>query len=144
MKEGDAMNIADVQFTDNSAEVLSALPQQIDTALEAVGLQVEGYAKLKAPVDTGLLRNSITHAVSGKPTAISKYKADKGDKSGTYSGAAPADSDGEKSVYVGTNVFYAPYQEYGTMKTPAQPFLKPAVTEHTAEYKAIIEHFLKQ
>lgn len=50
-------------FTDDSEKVLSALPQQIDTALEAVGLQVEGYAKLKAPVDTGLLRNSITHAM---------------------------------------------------------------------------------
>lgn len=110
------MNIADVKLTDNSDLVKAALPEQIITALEAVGLQVEGYAKMKAPVDTGRLRNSITHAVAKD----------------------------EQAVYVGSDVFYAPYQELGTVKMPAQPYLRPAVTEHTDEYKAIVEHYLKQ
>ena len=30
-------------------------------------------------------------------------------------------------VRVGTNVEYAPYQEYGTVKQPARPFLRPAL-----------------
>ena len=30
-------------------------------------------------------------------------------------------------VRVGTNVEYAPYQEYGTVKMPARPFLRPAL-----------------
>lgn len=107
---------SDVRLTDNSDSVRNALPSQIAAALEAIGLQAEGYAKLKAPVDTERLRNSLTHTVREK----------------------------EKTVYIGTNVEYAAYQEFGTVKTRAHPYLKPAVTEHTAEYKAIIEHFLKQ
>lgn len=100
-------------FTDNSAEVLAALERQKAAALEAIGLQAEGYAKLKAPVDTGRLRNSISHATD------------------------------EDSAYIGTNVEYAPYQEFGTSRMAAQPFLKPAATEHTDEYKRIAEHYLK-
>ena len=42
--------------------------KSIETALEACGLQAEGYAALELEnsprrVDTGLLRNSITHAI---------------------------------------------------------------------------------
>lgn len=56
--------MADVNITDNSIEILAALGEQLGVALEAVGLKAEGYAKRKAPVDTGSLRNSISHAVS--------------------------------------------------------------------------------
>lgn len=47
--------------SDNSDEVKKALKDQISTALEACGLQAEGYAKMLCPVDTGNLRNSLTH-----------------------------------------------------------------------------------
>ena len=30
-------------------------------------------------------------------------------------------------VLVGTPVFYGPYMEFGTVKTDAQPFLRPAL-----------------
>ena len=70
----------DIRVTqDNSAEVIEAKNAAIMRALEAIGLQAEGYAKLKAPVDTGRLRNSITHSVAQQ----------------------------EEAVYVGTNVEYA-------------------------------------
>jgi len=67
------------------------------TALET-GLIVEGDAKLLSPVDTGRLAGSIT-TTEQKPGV----------------------------VYVGTNVEYAPYMEFGTSKTDAQPFLRPAL-----------------
>ena len=81
----------------------------IARALEKIGLVAEGYAKRLCPVDTGRLRNSITHA-----------------------------DDGE-AEYIGTNVEYAPYVELGTSRTRAQPYLKPAVVNHSDEYKKIVE-----
>ena len=111
MKEGDAMNIADVQFTDNSAEVLKALEGQIDAALEAVGLQAEGYAKLKCPVDTGRLRNSLTHVTeknSGQAKSFT-YDADIGGGK-TVSVTDTTILGAEKNqVVIGSNVEYAGY-----------------------------------
>ena len=104
-----------VQFTDNSKEIIEAMQQATVRALEKCGLTAEGYAKKLAPVDTGNLRNSITHDVD----------------------------DGETAAYIGTNVEYAPYQELGTIHIKAQPFLKPSVADHANEYRKIIENELK-
>ena len=104
-----------VQLTDNSKEVLEAMQQAVVRALETCGLVAEGYAKKLAPVDTGNLRNSITHDVD----------------------------DGEPAAYIGTNVEYAPYVCLGTIHMKAQPFLKPAVNDHKDEYRKILENSLK-
>lgn len=104
-----------VTFTDNSAEVIEAKNAAIARALEAMGLQAEGYAKMLAPVDTGRLRNSLTH--DARP--------------------------GEEAVYIGTNVEYAPYVEYGTRRSRAQPYLEPAIQNHLGEYERIAKSFLK-
>lgn len=85
---------------------------RVPIALEAVGLQAEGYAKQLCPVDTGRLRNSISHAVQGN------------------------------EVYIGSNVSYAPFVEYGTRRQRAQPFLTPAATQHSAEYGRILKEYL--
>ena len=104
-----------VKFTDNSAEVESALSAATEKALEIIGLKAEGYAKLLCPVgDTGNLKNSITHAQMDENTEV-----------------------------IGTNVEYAPYVEMGTQRSKAQPYLKPAAEDHLDEYKAIVESTLK-
>jgi HK97 gp10 family phage protein len=105
----------DVKITDNSGEFFKALPEQIEQALTAIGLTAESYAKRDCPVDTGRLRNSITNAV----------RAD------------------EKAVYIGSNVEYAAFDELGTSRMKARPYLEPAATEHNAEYKALAEQALK-
>ena len=105
----------DVKITDNSGKFLDALQDQIEQALTAIGLTAESYAKADCPVDTGRLRNSITNAVRA----------------------------GEKAVYIGSNVEYAAYVELGTSRRKATPYLKPAATEHTAEYKSLAEQALK-
>ena len=46
---------------DNIDLIKRASEQAVKVALEAVGLQAENYAKRLCPVDTGNLRNSITH-----------------------------------------------------------------------------------
>lgn len=142
----------------NTELVKQATNSAIERALEAVGLKCEAYAKLACPVDTGLLRNSITHAVAGHETSITSYQSNNVHadtpatrragtankpvevKTGSYQGTVP---DGKAVVYVGTNVEYAPYVEKGTQRTAAQPFLKPAIENHAEEYKAIIEKYLR-
>lgn len=107
------MNVAYVKFIDNSAQIKGLTEQAKARALEAIGLQAEGYAKRLCPVDTGNLRNSISHATD------------------------------KDSAYIGSNTEYAAYVELGTSRMKAHPYLKPAATEHSAEYRAIVEQHMK-
>ena len=127
---------------DNRKTVLQEMDKAILIALEKSGMAGEGYAKdnltQSGHVDTGNLRNSIT------------YKID----------------NGEPAVYIGTNVEYGKYIELGTGKyasggrktswvyqdengewhrtegVKADPYLKPAVTEHLDTYRAIFKNAL--
>lgn len=129
-----------INFKDNSTSVLAGLNEHCLKALERIGQQAEGYAKDISPVDTGMLRNSITHAVD----------------------------ENRKEVFIGSNSEYAPYVEFGTgiyypggRTTPwvykdakgawhttsgqqPQPFIKPAVADHEQTYRNIIEDEFKQ
>lgn len=132
-----------IQVEDHSEEFLRELADKIPVALEECGLAAEGYAKRLCPVDTGLLRNSITHALDGQSAAISEYQDNPGQQSGSYSGSMPEESDGKRSVCIGTNVEYAPYVELGTSTTAEQPFLKPAVEDHKSAYQKIVKEHLQ-
>lgn len=135
MKGGDG---TEIKLVDNTGEILEAVQRASIIALESCGLTADGYAKKLCPVDTGRLRNSITHIVD----------------------------ESELSVTVGTNVEYAPYVELGTGKyypggrpkpwpyqdakgdwhwtagNPAKPFLKPAIADHADVYRKIIKDAL--
>lgn len=104
-----------MEIISHKEEVINAKNDAIPRALETIGLVAERYAKGYAPVDTGRLRNSISHDVSTE----------------------------EQAVYVGTNVEYAPYQELGTRFQTGTPFLRPAIENHLNEYKQIVEEELK-
>ena len=144
-----------VKINDNSKEVSDKIKAAVLRGLETCGLVAEGYAKKLAPVGTpestgipgyigGLLRGSITHALSGEHPAISTYQDNAGTRRGSYSGTAPEESGANKSaVYIGTNVEYSSCVELGTIKMDAQPFLKPAVADHANTYRKIIENELK-
>lgn len=129
----------DVTFIDNSDEVLSEFQSAAIHALEKCGLVAENYAKRNLTenksVDTGRLRNSISHTVD----------------------------ESEPAAYIGTDVEYAAYVELGTGKytqggrpTPwvyqddkgnwhmtsgqrAKPYLKPAVADNAQQYRKIID-----
>jgi len=108
--------------------------------LEACGIQIENYTRTNitnnGSVDTGLLRNSIAHVV-------------------------PKSKNDDLRVYVGTNVYYAPYVEMGHRQNvgqyvpklgkrlvapfvKAKPFLRPAFTEHIQEFKDILSMYIAQ
>lgn len=127
------------RIIDNSEEIKKEFEAALLRGLEKCGLVAEGYAKKLCPVDTGNLRNSITHTVDEQ----------------------------EPAAIIGTNNEYAAYVELGTGKyveggrptpwvyqddeghwhwtagNPAQPFLKPAVADHQQTYRNIIEDELK-
>lgn len=70
-----ATNISRVTLTDNTDLVKQATDEAIQRALERVGQFVEDEAKLelqKEPprIDTGALRNSITHTVKGRTVIV--------------------------------------------------------------------------
>lgn len=128
---------------DNRKIILTALTEQAKLALEAVGYQaVSDVTKDPIPVDTGLMKNSITFALSGEAPQIGTYSADKGSVAGSYEGIAPNDKD--PTLYIGTNVTYAKYIELGTSKMTARPFMLPKLKANLASYKEILTKYLKQ
>ena len=131
-----AGNVTRVEIEDHSDEVLAELNKKIGNALEAIGAQAEMHAKANCPVDTGRLRNSITFVtgkVQGTPNTSDGAPAEPGD----YKKHAEPSPD---TVYIGTNVEYAPFQEYFGKKAH---FLRNAMTQHNDDYKKIVEAALK-
>jgi len=126
----------EVEFTDNSGIVLLEMIKKKAKALEMVGLAAEGYAKRLCAVDTGRLRNSITHTTSTGNGSLPDPPARPED-------STPKGTPEKDAVYIGTNVEYAPYVELGTVRTSAQPFLRPAAADHMEQYKSIIKRVMK-
>ena len=94
--------MADVILYPGALVALLASPEgPVGRDLARRAIRVESAAKNLAPVDTGRLRSSITWALGR-------------DGGGLYAA-------------VGTNVFYAPFQELGTRYMQAHPFLIPAL-----------------
>lgn len=129
---------------DNRNLLLNELENRSKIALTAVGMQAvtDIISKGDFPVDTGLLRNSITFAVSGESPAISSYSASKGGESGEYNGTAPDDK--VPAVYIGTNVEYAKYVQYGTSKMAPRDFMYAPLKANIGHYKEILNKYLKQ
>lgn len=86
----------------------------VGAAVQREGIRVQGLAREFAPVDTGALRASIQYAPTGEMEAV-----------------------------VQDGVAYGVFQEFGTSRAPAQPFMRPAVEvsipEYLAELKAAVE-----
>lgn len=100
-------------YKDNTDEVIAALKNAKKRGLEAIGLTAEGYAKKDTPVDTGRLRNSISHETD------------------------------DEAAYIGTNVEYALYVELGARGRAGRHMLQRAAAEHTDEYKRLMEDSMK-
>ena len=141
---------------DNVEELKKATEEAVVTALEAVGLQASTLARVElqnnpSRIDTGLLRNSITYALSGRSAAINEYQADNESKytgeipePGGYSGTAPEEGEGKVAVYIGTNVEYAGYVHEGTDRMEPNRFLKKAVENNKSEFEQIIGEVLRK
>ena len=149
-------NVLQISIKQNP-QLMQNINSKIHTALEACGLQAEanaklnitdttrsgvnliGYEKDNSRVDTGRMKNSVTHTVSGN------------------------------TVYIGSPLLYAVFNELGTGIYASQPggrqspwgyydskgafhitrgmkpihFLRNAIADHVSEYKEILETYLK-
>lgn len=128
----------DFKFINNIETFIKTYQEAVDKAWEEIGLLAEGHAKKYCSVDTGRLRSSINHAtVAGR--GDDGYTDDKGN---SYSGRSAHRTPEHGECYIGTNVDYAMYQEFGTSKIDAanhnRGFLRPAITDHIDEYKGIM------
>ena len=110
-----------VNIKDNSGDVLKSLTDAKKRALEIIGQMAEGYAVVEIEtnprrVDTGRLKGSISH-----------------------------DSDASQGkVIIGTNVEYAKYVHFGTVKMAPNAFLEKALKNHVDQYKKIYQEELKK
>lgn len=131
-----------MQFKDNSKQAKQALQNQIIKALIQSAMLVEGQAVLLAQVNTGNLRDKIGYQVDNP----------------------------ELVAYVGTNVEYAIWVEFGTGEfaeagngrkggwvyrtpdgkvhftygMPPRPYLRPAFRQNQKAIKAILADCLRE
>jgi len=91
----------------------------IGKSIYETGLIIEANAKSLTPVDTGRLAASITTQAYDKGTLPRGIGADSNDVIDKPTN--------QNTVYVGTPVEYSEYTEFGTIKSDAQPFLRPAL-----------------
>lgn len=120
--------MGDVKFENHTDEVLRKADQVFDTAMELIAEVGESnaidevtrlvYETPESPyyVRTGALRNSLGH----------KY-------------IRP-----EKTAYIGTDLEYAPYVEYGNQHVTERPFLRNAAQNYIEEYKQLLEDAIKK
>ena len=101
-----AVNFSTGKSTNNLPHLGVQLERALSQLIRKAGFRIEARAKSLAPVDTGVLRNSITTRVEGP-----------------------------LKVTVGTDVEYAGYQEFGTRFQKGKPFMTPAVDEAMEEFR---------
>lgn len=90
------------------------IKETIKTGLTASAIFVQGVSKELAPVRDGILRDSITYDVD------------------------------ENKARISSPVEYAPYQEFGTSKMKAQPYLRPSVYGNVKKIQAIIANYMRK
>lgn len=105
-----------MQNKKNFDKVKNNLNDLIGKALDEIGLFVVAEAQLKTPVESGTLRRSETFQTDNS----------------------------KKVVYVGSNVEYDEYVEFGTSKQKAQPHWQPAVNENIDDINKIVKKHLKK
>lgn len=104
-----------VTLIDNSLGVKTSMENAKKMILSSIGETAEKYAKAGCPVNTGRLRNSITHAIFGE------------------------------AVYIGTNVDYAIDVELIDSvhhNVGGAHFLRNSVANHSDEYKELANNIL--
>lgn len=116
-------------------QILEHLPGNTDQAIRAVAFAIEGKAKMKAPVDTSALRNSIYTRTDKGSFSDGKRIANLPEVPGDpvrVELPRPNDS----TAHVGPSVEYAIWVEFGTDRMSAQPYLGPATNSAADELEA--------
>jgi HK97 gp10 family phage protein len=120
-----------MEIVDHSQEFIEEMKRKLEAGMAALGETAAARAADVAPVDTGRLKNSISWAT-------------KDQNGGHDADSTPLANPEDNAVYIGTNVEYAAYQEYGTSKIPGKHFLKYGANATFGDYaKTFLENALK-
>ncbi len=134
------MNLS-VTVKNDFGKLTAAAIGQIDRAVRKAAFDIEREAKQRAPVDTGFLRASIyTVTKGGSGFKVSPSGATGAAQRTLFSPVSLTDSH-EAIVAVGAQ--YGIYLEYGTRRSPAQPFMTPAVMKVKPKFEADIARALE-
>ena len=108
------------------AEITFHVSPEVEKGLDEVADKIVEAAKDLCPVDTGALRKSIRK----EKELRSLYPL-------TFTIGVAAGGH-EKNPKTGREVDYASYVEFGTSRTPAQPFMGPAIEKNREEIRRIL------
>jgi HK97 gp10 family phage protein len=103
-----------IQIVNRTGKFMSQLTENQRIALEAVGAFCKSKMDEYVAVDTGQLRSRNTYVIA------------------------------RNELFLQNDCSYAIYQEYGTYKMAAHPFIKPAALNHTGEIKRIFADHLSK
>lgn len=134
---------ATLNITNNSKAIKDEVAHAILRGFKAIGEKAETYAKKDCPVDTGRLRNSITYVVSDGFQAGANNSGGEPAKEADYK---PHGRPDENTLVLGTNVVYAPPQEFCETfnhTSGKAHFLRDAISTHGDEYRKTMEASLK-
>jgi len=116
---------------------LDRIAKQLNIRREAVGrrmaFQIEKEAKQLAAHDTGAMESSIYTVTTRSDGYSAAAAAAKSANPGVTTSPHPTPK-GNIIANVGPSVDYAEYQEFGTSKMAAHPFLTPAVEKVAQKY----------
>lgn len=107
------ITIEDLSVADMLESEIEKIKSGLQKGVAKGGEIVKSEAKSLCPVDTGHLRDSISKRAAGN------------------------------SCDIGTNVEYGIYQEFGTYKMAAHPFLYPALENKVSEVTEAIKESVK-
>ena len=114
-----------IKIVSHVNEVNAELHRKLPAILEALGIEAEGNAVTEI--------NKLVYDTPESPNYV---------RTGRLKGSISHDKD-SSAAYIGTNVKYAPYVEFGTYRKGARPFLRNAVSNYIDDYKKIVKEGLK-
>lgn len=106
--------------------ILRNLEGNTQEAVRATAFSIEAKAKVNAPVDTGALRSSIYVRVGKEPAQMPAVEGD-------AERVELPEPEGKTIAHVGPSMEYGLWQELGTERMAAHPFLGPAVSSAAEE-----------
>jgi len=98
-------------------------PKRVDRIIKKVAFAAEGYMKQRAAIDTSAMANSIYTVVGDFDGYAAAAAAAKEKNPNVETASFP--NPPEHAAFVGPCVDYAIYQEFGTYRMAAHPFVHP-------------------
>jgi HK97 gp10 family phage protein len=132
------------------------LPQKLEAAVRETAFTIEAEAKILAPVEFGALRASIyvdTMKAATREAALATARGlwaaghlsiEEGESAADFAARAatsfpeapePPAPESPFEAIVGVGVEYGIHQEFGTVHSPAQPYMTPAVDGQAVPFR---------